>query len=557
MTQGNRNTGQLPWAAGALPGCAKVLTSAQMREVDRLTTERYGVTGLQLMENAASSVVRAVEVKYGALSGKRILAICGRGNNGGDGAAAACLLQAKGALINLVLLGRVAETKGDARANFERAQTVCGDHPDSFRMIEAETAEQLQHQIPADHDLYIDAIFGTGLSRPAEGIHESAIDYLNQRRKAGQPIVSIDIPSGIGSDSASLIGPSVRANLTVTFTSPKIANVLPPACHYGGELIVADIGSPTELIEENAAAMRLVEPRAVETWLRHSRRGPDANKGGVGKVLVVAGSRGKTGAACLAGDAAIRSGTGLVTVATAESSQPVVASRIFVECMTEALPETDSGAVALRASGRALALAAERDVAAIGPGLGSSDESTKAFVLEFILKRQRPCVVDADALNCLSPWPDFIRGKPDLPIILTPHPGEMARLVNLQVHEVLGNRVELARGFATRYQLFLILKGSRTLIAAPDGEVYVNPTGNAGMATGGTGDVLTGLIAGLIAQKPRDLLGSIVAAVYLHGLAGDLAANGVGTRAMIASDLTANFGQAFLEAGGDEERLSR
>jgi hydroxyethylthiazole kinase-like uncharacterized protein yjeF len=536
----------------------KVLSAAQMREVDRLTTERYGVPGVELMENAASRTVDAAEERFGSFSGKKVLVLSGKGNNGGDGAAIARLVHSKHATVRLLLLGRVADTSGDARINFERAAKLAVTHPDSFRLGELSTPEDLIREtstfIP---DLCFDALLGTGLARPAAGLFEDAIALINELR-AATVIVSVDIPSGVASDSAELIGPAVSAQLTVTFTAPKIGNVLPPASHQSGRLVVAHIGSPSVLLEGSGSRLTLVERDLVRSWLNSSRRRSDANKGDAGKVLIVAGSRGKTGAACLAGEASLRAGAGLVTIATAESCQPIVASAAIAECMTEPLPDTPSGSIASEAIERALELAAERDVVALGPGLGASSNSTRTFVNEMVEDRERAMVIDADGLNALAPWPDGLTGSPTLPLILTPHPGEMARLVSEKsVAEVLRYRVEIAHEFATSHRVILVLKGSRSLIASPDGEVFINPTGNAAMATGGTGDVLTGMIAGLLAQKRGDPLGATIAAVYLHGLAGDIAASKLGTRAMIASDITSNLGEAFLEAGGDQERFAR
>jgi NAD(P)H-hydrate epimerase len=559
-----------------------------MREVDRLTTERYGLPGVQLMENAAVSVVEAMERMFAGVAGKRVIVICGKGNNGGDGAAVARCLHLRGARVDLILLGRLEDTRGDARRNFELASAISQNRRDSFIFVEAhndqefdqitqwllpndepgfwaftsgsETARATPLAIPMPlhpgihYDGAVDAIFGTGLGRPATGLFARAIDFLVQVKASGIPVVAIDVPSGIASDSPELIGPAARADLTVTFTAPKPASVLPPACHYGGELIVSSIGSPGELIEGVGANLNLIEPRMIEDWLARSRRGPDVNKGDVGKVLVLAGSRGKTGAACLSGKAAIRSGTGLVTVATPKSSQPVVASQLAIECMTEPLPEARSGSASIDALRRVLALAAERDVLAIGPGLGSSDDSTRGLVRGLIADRSVPTVIDADGLNCLAPWPQDVKGSPKLPIILTPHPGEMARLTGRTVAEILSNRVDAARQFASEHSVIIVLKGSRTITAAPDGQVYINPTGNAGMATGGTGDVLTGMVAGIVAQKLDDPLGATIAAVYLHGLAGDIAAARLGVRAMIASDIIDLLGEAFIRAGGQQER---
>ena len=535
----------------------KILSAAQMREVDRLTTEEFGIPGLMLMEAAAGRTVEAIEKKFGSMTSRSVLVVSGRGNNGGDGAAIARLFHARGASVKLLLIGRIADARGETLSNLEIFKALTSNDKTGLGLVEVETAAQFRIEaISQLYDVVVDAIFGTGLARPASGIFEEVIACLNQLRDA-TPVVAVDIPSGAASDSADLIGLTVRAHLTVTFTAPKIANVLPPASDCSGELIVAPIGSPDELIESSGSQLTLVDGSMVASWLARSRRSPHANKGSVGKVLVIAGSRGKTGAACLVGEAALRAGCGLVTVATAESSQPVLASCLIPECMTEPLDETAEGAVAREAGDRALALAAERDVLAIGPGLESSEESTRSFVRGVVESRQRLMVLDADALNALAPWTGDLRGSPELPLILTPHPMEMARLAGKQIEEVVGNRVEISRAFATEHGVILVLKGSRTVIAAPDGEVYVNPTGNAGMATGGSGDVLTGIVAGLLAQKPDEPLAAAIAAVYLHGLAGDIAASRVGTRAMIATDISAHLGDAFIEVGGDEERLVR
>jgi len=535
----------------------KILTAAEMREVDRLTTERFGVPGLLLMEDAATRTVEATERKCGDVASKRALVICGRGNNGGDGAAIARLLFNKGASVDVLLLGRVEDSSGDAKTNFEAALDIAATAGPNFRFVEIGTTEQFWHEATANpHTLFFDAMLGTGLTRPASGLFEEAIHLLNDHT-ADWPVISVDIPSGISSDSHSLIGPAVKADLTVTFTAPKLGTILPPAADYCGELIIASIGSPEELINSSGSKLNLVERSDVERWLAASRRSHHANKGDAGKVLVVAGSRGKTGAACMSGEAAIRAGCGLVTIATAESSQLVVASRVIAECMTEALAETPGGTVSREAADRALELASERDVVAIGPGLGSSEQSTRTFVRAVTMKRQRPMVIDADALNSLAPWAENLRGSVELPMILTPHPGEMARLISKPVAEVVKNPVDVARSFAVDRNVMLVLKGSPTITAAPDGQAYVNPTGNAGMATGGTGDVLTGMIASFIAQKPDDPLSAAIAAVYLHGMAGDIAASRLGTRAMIASDITTHLGEAFITVGGDAERLVR
>ena len=558
-----------------------------MREVDRLTTEQYGLPAAQLMENAAIAVADAIENRLGGVIGKRGLVICGKGNNGGDGAAAARHLHLRGSRIDLILLGRVDDTRGEARRNFDLARAISEGQGETFTFVEAPDEQDLDEitwsllpieepvfQVFTDgteiarakpdaipmgvplgipYDFAVDAMLGTGLTRPATGLFGRAIEFLVRARASGIPVFAVDVPSGIASDSPSPIGPAVQADMTVTLTAPKPASVLPPACHYGGDLVVRSIGSPNKLINEAEAKLNLVEARMIEEWLARSRRGPEANKGDAGKVLIVAGSRGKTGAACLAGAGAIRSGAGLVTVATPASSQPVVASQLAIECMTEPLPETDSGSASLDGLRRVLELADRRDVLALGPGLGA-DDSTRELVRGLVLNRGVPMVLDADGLNSLAPWADILDGSSALPIIVTPHPGEMARLTAKPLAEVINNRVDIAQKFAMEHSVIVVLKGSRTVIAATDGQVFINPTGNQGMATGGTGDVLTGIIAGLLAQKLDDPLGATIAAVYLHGRAGDIAARRFGTRAMTASDLTAALGEAFVETGGEQER---
>lgn len=535
----------------------KVLTADQMRQVDRLTTERYAIPSLLLMENAAARTVEATERRFGPLTGRRALIVCGKGNNGGDGAGVARQLWMRDCKVDLIILGRIEDARGDARLNFDIVRSIASTQNSGLRVIKITESDQLRQEFcSALRDIYFDAIFGTGLTRPAEGIFQEAIRLINEAGNH-RPVVAIDIPSGLSSDSHELIGSAARAHITVTLTAPKIANLLPPASELGGEIVVAHIGSPEELIIESGSQINLVEREMVAQWLEESRRSPHANKGDAGKALIIAGSRGKSGAASLAGEGALRAGAGLVTIATSESALSIVASQAMPECMTEPLFETDLGSVSSKSAGRALELAEQRDVVAIGPGLGSAEAETRSFVREVTLRRARPVVMDADALNALAPWDEEIRGEEGRPLILTPHPGEMARLTGKTIAEVLSNRISIAREFAVTSQVILVLKGSRSLIAAPSGQVYINPTGNAGMATGGTGDVLTGIIAGLIAQKLDDPLAATIAAVYLHGLAGDIATSSIGVRAMTASDISHCLGEAFIEVGGEQERASR
>jgi NAD(P)H-hydrate epimerase len=542
----------------------KILTSQQMRDIDRLTVERCGISYPTLMETSGARVVEAI-IEHGEPISKSVFSVfCGKGNNGGDGAVVARLLWMRGApLVCVYLFGRIAETKGEARINFEIISQIHEEErkrANSFPRLSIQeiTEEEEASYISDGADVVIDALLGTGLTRPAEGLYAKAVESINQRREAAT-IVSVDIPSGLSSDLEQPIGPHVQADLTVSLTAPKIGNVLAPASESNGKLVIASIGTPSWLIdEESGSDLHLVEEKQIADWLQASRRRADAHKGSVGDALLIAGSRGKTGAAALSSEAILHAGAGLVTVATARSAQPLLVTQARPEIMTEALDETPDGAISSAALDRALQFARKRTVIAIGPGLSSSDESTREFVREMVESRTAPMIIDADGLNALAPWPEDLKGWDDAPIIITPHPGEMARLMEKAtgwtIADIIADRIDVARGFATRHQVITVLKGSRTIVASPAGQVYVNPTGNAGMATAGSGDVLTGLVAGLLAQRPSEPFEATIAAVYLHGLAGDLAAKKLGMRPLVASDIIANLSEAILQAGGDAER---
>jgi len=539
----------------------KILTSQQMRDIDRLTVEKAGIPYATLMETAGSRVVEAILERYGSVAGKTFLVICGKGNNGGDGAVIARLLWMRGAKVNVCLYSKLEDSKGDPRAKFEAVKelTNAGQGPDGREIFFSDESKsygpawktEAPFPYPNTPDFIVDALFGTGLSRPAQGAFQQVIEQINRLKSAPNSrtqVIAADIPSGLPSDGSHPIGPHIKADLTVTFTAPKLGNVLPPNSYANGELIVAAIGTPGWLLEKECDSnIFLVEEKQISDWLQASRRAPDAHKGSVGDVLLIAGSRGKTGAAALAAEATLRAGAGLVTVATSTSAQSLLVNQARIEVMTEALAETASGAIAAEALEQAVQLAHNRTVIAIGPGLASSEDSTRRFVLEFVRQRSAPIILDADGLNALAPWPESLRGSAELPIIITPHPGEMARLTNKTNTEVVADRVGIARELAMKQQVLVVLKGSRSIIAAPDGSVFVNPTGNAGMATAGSGDVLTGIISGLLAQRPQPALAAVIAGVYLHGLAGDLAAHQLGQRSLIASDITQHISDAILK----------
>lgn len=506
----------------------KVLTAAQMREVDRLTI-LGGIPGLILMENAAHRVVEFLASRFAPLREQRIAVLCGKGNNGGDGLAIARQLHTRFSprALHVALAASPQDLLGDAAENF-RMLRVCGC------AVSYEITPQMRRAT-----LVVDALLGTGLKGAASGQAREWIDCLNSEFPEAK-VVAVDVPSGMASDAADNEGPCARADATVTFTAPKICHVLPPNCDRVGELIIAPIGSPPSLYEDDPNLwLSLIEPAWFGRLFRPRFKG--AHKGDFGHVLIIAGSAGKSGAAAMAGIAALRAGAGLVTVATAASALPSVASHA-PELMTEPLKETESGSVSLRAYPEAEGLSNRKSVVAIGPGLGTHPE-TVAFVRTLFGRMALPVVADADALNALAG--SYVRAGG--PRVLTPHPGEMARLCGVSASEVQADRVGYARRLATDREITVVLKGQRTLIALPDGRVWVNPTGTPALATAGSGDILTGLLAGLLAQYPGDAEMAVAASVWLHGRAGELGAQALGEKCLVATDLLKYLPEAMRE----------
>ena len=552
-----------------------VLSADQIREVDRLTVENYHVPSLLLMEAASGACLDAIQARLKNLTGKKALILCGRGNNGGDGAALARGLSRAGMHCAVVLFGKLSETIGDARFNFEAVSRLASfeagspQSPPPLTFIECDGIPAWEQIAKPRHsyDVIVDALFGTGLTRPLEGVFVKVIEHLalikraRDRASDSQPLIlSIDIPSGLNADQQNPIGPTVQADVTVTFTAPKPANVLPPACDFGGELIVANIGSPSSLIDAVKPWLFLTDAEDARQWLVSTRYTRESYKNTHGHVLIAAGSRGYSGAAALTGNAAMRAGAGLVTIATPSSAQSSVVSSAIPEVMTTELAETDRGAVSDEAVEHFLNLCFKATAVAVGPGLTSDDERTRRFVRAVVEHRTKPCVIDADGLNSLAPWPDDLSGSAQDPLILTPHPGEMLRLIGADNKAALAGRVAAARDFASAHKLILVLKGSRSIVAAPDGRVFVNPTGNAGLGTAGAGDTLTGLISAFLAQAyatlkaHADPLAAVLAALYVGGLAGDFAASKLGMRTMVASDIREHFSEAirFLDPLGEQ-----
>lgn len=517
-----------------------VLSAAEMREADRRTIDEVGLPGVVLMENAGAAVVRVLRERYA--SARRPLVLCGKGNNGGDGfVVARRLLDLAPATL---LLGSRDQVRGDALTHLkacERSGVAVTEVADAAAW--AEVLERVRRA-----DVVVDALLGTGLRQQPSGLVAQAIGEIARAAEAGTPVVAVDLPSGLSSDTGEVTWPTARASVTVAFAAPKYGHVLPPACDRVGELVVADIGIARTTLEGGGPRLFLLE--AADAARAFPERAPGAHKGTYGHLLIVAGAVGKTGAAVLAATGALRSGAGLVTVATPADALPLVASG-RPELMTEPLPVTRSGELAPEALDRALALAAARDAAVVGPGLGQGS-ATRAFVRELVKRCPVPLLVDADGLNAIAPSEREAGAlealRRDAATVLTPHPGEMARLVGLRAAEVQGRRLETARRCAQETGAFVILKGQRTLVCRPDGLAAVNPTGNPGMATGGTGDVLAGIVGALLAR--HEAWTAACAGVYLHGLAGDRAAASVGPESLLAGDVAEALPQAILAVGG-------
>jgi len=512
----------------------KILTSREMREIDRTAIEGLGIPGIVLMEAAGLQVVQALRELFPDPENLRIVVVAGKGNNGGDGLVVARHLHLAGARPEVLLAASKDEVRGDAAVNLNVAVKI------GVPVTEAPTParwNKLRTKV-FQATVIIDALFGTGLIKPLDGLYARVVADINAARGFK---IAVDIPSGLSADTFLEIGPCVKADLTVTLAAPKIAHVFPPAADSVGELVVGDIGIPDFLFDRPELKLDWVEEGSVRPFLEPRPR--DSHKGDYGHLLAVCGSVGKTGAAALAGKAALAMGAGLVTVATAASALPSVA-RSQAELMTEPLAETARKTIAREALPRALELLEGKSAALIGPGL-STDPSTSAFVLGLLPKLKVPAVIDADGLNIIAGDPGILR-RLKRPAVLTPHPGEFARLTGRSIPGVIKDRLTLAPEFAAKYGVHLVLKGYRTLTAAPDGRVFVNPTGNPGMATGGTGDVLSGLIAAQIIQE-KDLLGAVLSAVYVHGLAGDIAAEKIGERPMLAGHIIRYLPQALME----------
>ncbi len=514
-----------------------LVTAEEMREMDRRTIEEFGLPARLLMENAGRGTARVLLEKFPDISGKRIGVLAGRGNNGGDGFVAARYLSQRGACVTVYLLTEKSRLTGHAADNFHLLSPL----GIQVREVVDQTAfdgicAELAHQ-----QVLVDAILGTGLSAEVKGLLRSVIEFVNA---AGRPVVSVDIPSGLHADTGQPCGCCIRASATATFAFPKIGHALMPGASLSGELHVIDIGIPAHIVEAVGPRQHLLNCKTLQEYIKPRRE--DTHKGKTGHVLIVAGSTGKTGAAALCALSALRAGAGLVTLGIPESVNPSMEPQVL-EVMTAPLPETGGGVHSDSAFDVIMKLLSDKQCLAMGPGMGTAAE-TKALVHRLIQESPVPIVVDADGLNCLAGHMTVLKKK-KAEIVLTPHPGEMARLINATPGEVQADRVSCARRFAEKYSLHLVLKGARTVIAHPDGQVHVNPTGNPGMASAGMGDVLTGIIAGFIAQGyPPEHAAPI--AVYLHGAAADETAESLGPYGYLASDVMKGLPKAIAGLTG-------
>jgi len=511
----------------------KILTAEQMREVDRLSTTVFGIPSLTLMENAGFNLYLAVHESFEEPENLEIAIICGKGNNGGDGLVLARQLITRGYSPDVFLVAARAEISGDAAVNLNILDT--SNYP-VFEITSGDkwyaTASNL-----GIYDVIVDAILGTGITKPLRGFYSQIVSDINETEAF---VLAVDIPSGMFSDTVERPPLSVWADMTVTFTAPKIAQVLGEGIEAVGDLIVTPIGSPSELMDKPEYLLNLLTPETLSSLCQ--RRAENSHKGTYGHVSVIAGSRGKSGAAVLSSFAALRTGSGLVTAFVPEAVQDQVASG-HPEVMTAGYSATDQGTFAVSAADQVLRDLSGKDAAALGPGL-TTNPQTVEFVHSLVRQSTIPLIIDADGLNALSQDTAQLVNEHGSPLILTPHPGEFSRLTGNPVTEILQLPVETARAFAMDHAIWLVLKNFRTLIATPQGQVFISPTGNPGMATAGMGDVLTGVLTSAVgtsmaqeASEPEDITAAVCFGVFLHGLAGDLAAEEIHQNALVAGDV--------------------
>jgi ADP-dependent NAD(P)H-hydrate dehydratase / NAD(P)H-hydrate epimerase len=519
----------------------KALTATEMQEVDRLTTERFGVPSHQLMENAGKSVAETFLEQYTHRMTEapgRVAVLCGKGNNGGDGFVVARYLKEEAEQVHVYLFAKTEELRGDAAKNFQRWQELGG----GTTIVQSVANWEKAWGEVSDAEVIVDALLGTGIRGGATGPIAQAIEDVNRLSHdatAARPawIVAVDTPSGLPSDGEAATGPVIKAHWTVTFTAPKIGQLISPQAGSCGQLVVRAIGSPAALVEEmGKGSLRWSGPDEFAGF--PLIRGAESHKGTFGHLLLLAGSVGKTGAAILAGQAALRAGAGLVTIGTPEPALPIIAGA-QPELMTEPLPATQQAALAIAGirSGRFAELLKGITVVGIGPGVGQHPE-TQEFIRDVVAATDLPIVLDADGLNAFAGQGDLLAKKKTKFFVITPHPGEMGRLLGKSIAEVQKDRVKTAVDTAKKWNVVVVLKGFHTIIAGPNSEVFVNTTGNPALAKGGSGDVLTGLLGSLIAQfGTQDLVRVVALGVCLHGRAADLLSEQSDASGVLASEV--------------------
>jgi len=525
---------------------ARLVTGAQMARIDRGAIER-GVTGVELMASAGRAGARVLHDLVGGFPGKRIVVLCGKGNNGGDGFVIADLAASAGASVSTFLLALKDQVAGDARHHLDRARK---NGLEIEEILESKDLERIRTAL-SRASAAVDALLGTGIRGGPRGLVAGAIESL---RDTACPILAVDVPSGLDADTGRAEGPCAAATRTVTFGLPKIGQFRFPGRSLCGTLNCADIGLPRATVAAEKVNVRLIAAHGGAALL--PRRPPDAHKGDCGRVVILAGSTGFTGAAALSAQGALRSGAGLVRVGAPESLNDILEVKL-TEAMTHPLPEVRKHrCLALRARGDIQRLVASADCVALGPGLGTHRETVE-LVRRIVHDIHVPLVLDADGINALSGAPEKLKMR-TAPTVLTPHPGEFARLTGLDSEAVCSDPIGSARKLAGEAGVIVVLKGAPTVVAVPAGRVYLNPSGNAGLASGGSGDVLTGILAALIGQG-LDPESAACLGVYLHGLAADLCAERTGEAGMIAGDVAAALpcARRVMETGADKNRYIR
>lgn len=494
----------------------KVATVEEMRRLDGEATERFGIPEILLMENAALAVVSVME-KTAPLAGERVVIVCGTGNNGGDGFAVARLLLSRGADVTVIFPGNPEKLTGSAAVNYGMLRRL------PLRLENPVSTEMLPPSL-ASCDRIVDALFGTGLTREVTGLHREIIEAVN---RAGKPVTSVDIPSGVSGDTGEILGTAVRARQTVTFGLPKRGNLLYPGAAFCGKLFVSHISFPPPLYGDERI------PVAVNSPVPLPPRKDAGHKGDFGEALFVAGASGYYGAPLLSAKAFLRAGGGYARLAAPRSVIPVIAGK-GSEIVFHPQGETVSGSLSPDSLKPILETAGRTDFVVLGPGLSLNDETAR-LARDLAGKLDRPLLIDGDGLTALSASPHILK-KRKAPTILTPHMGEMARLTGRPVSELERDRLEILRETSLALRSFIVLKGAHTLVSEPGGRTWINLTGNSGMATAGAGDVLTGCIAAM-AGLGLDLAGAVRMGVLVHGLAGDLAARSLGEDGLLAGDL--------------------